>query len=408
MRKNKITAKVIHILVIVFVAISMVACGSKKEKEESYRSIQIYMLEGTATIERADIGKMNAFENLYLESGDRIFVDEGSQMRLKLDDDKYVMAEQNTIFTIMAEGTKENSKTSIHLEKGAIINEIQNALNENSSYDISTPNSVMAVRGTVFRVEVVFDSIGEVYVEVSTYDGKVETRLVYPDGTIEEKTVLVEDGKDVMIHMDTEDTEYLSEPKEAKLEDLPIQSLEFLRDVIQRGSNLSNTDLKEIETIIEKQMKEHNNRDENQDGENGEKEPDPKPEITPDPPVEPTPDPEPNPEPTPDPTPDPEPEPNPEPTPDPMPDPEPEPNPDPEPEPNPEPTPDPNPNPTPDPEPTPKTYTITYMYNGVVFGTQIVEEREFATEPLLLPAPQGNWDYDFTTPVTQDITINWK
>ena len=71
-------------------------------------------------------------------------------MRLKLDDDKYILVEENSILTIVAEGTKEDSKTAIHLEQGAITNEIQNKLNPNSSYEVTTPNSVMAVREPYF------------------------------------------------------------------------------------------------------------------------------------------------------------------------------------------------------------------------------------------------------------------
>lgn len=83
------------------------------KKEDSYRSIQIYELDGAATIEREGIGTIDAVENLYLESGDRITVPAGSFMRLKLDDDKYIMVEEDTILSIVAEGNEKDSRTSI-------------------------------------------------------------------------------------------------------------------------------------------------------------------------------------------------------------------------------------------------------------------------------------------------------
>lgn len=56
----------------------------------------------------------------------------------------------------------------------------------------------------------------------------------------------------------------------------------------------------------------------------------------------------------------------------------------------------------------PGVYTVTFMYNGSVFGTQTVNEGDCAVKPSLSPAPSGSWDYDFTTPITEDTEINWK
>ena len=138
-------------------------------KKDGYRSILIYELEGTAEIVRGEVGEIDAVEQLYLQSGDRVRVASDSSMRLKLDDDKYVTAEENTEFSIEAVGTKADSKTKIQLTQGAITNEIQNPLSEDSTYEVTTPNAVMAVRGTIFRVEVYFDEDGNVYTKLSTF-----------------------------------------------------------------------------------------------------------------------------------------------------------------------------------------------------------------------------------------------
>lgn len=52
--------------------------------------------------------------------------------------------------------------------------------------------------------------------------------------------------------------------------------------------------------------------------------------------------------------------------------------------------------------------TVTFVYHGVVFGTQTVEEGQRITVPKLAPALSGAWDFDFSQPVTRDITIEWK
>ena len=139
---------------IVIVAATVILIANR---EETFRSILVYDVMGSAVIERANVGTMEAAENLYLESGDRVSVAADSGMRMKLDNDKYVMAEADTIFSVEAEGTDADSRTKICLEQGAIINEIQNPLREGSSYETSTPNSVMAVRGTIYRVELCVD-----------------------------------------------------------------------------------------------------------------------------------------------------------------------------------------------------------------------------------------------------------
>lgn len=56
----------------------------------------------------------------------------------------------------------------------------------------------------------------------------------------------------------------------------------------------------------------------------------------------------------------------------------------------------------------PGPFTVTFMYGGEVFGTQTVENEGFASEPSLMPAPSGKWDYDFSKPITEDTTIEWK
>ena len=204
MEKKKISGKVIGVAAVAAVAVCAIVIFLVlhfTKKDDTYRSIQIYELNGTTTIEREGIGEIDAVENLYLESGDRVIVGADSTARLKLDEDKYILVEENSILTVVAEGTATDSKTSIHLEQGAITNEIQNKLNDNSTYNITTPNSVMAVRGTIFRVEVYFDESGEVYTKVSTFEGSVASSLILPDGTKQVEILLVEGGKETIIHM---------------------------------------------------------------------------------------------------------------------------------------------------------------------------------------------------------------
>lgn len=220
-----------------------------KPKENSYRSILLYEIEGTAKVERQGAGTINGVENLHLESGDELTVEAESFTRLRLDDDKYVMVEEDSALSIEAAGSREDSRTSIHLTKGTIINEIQNPLSAGSMYEVTTPNSVMAVRGTIFRVEIYYDENGELCTRVSVLDGEVASRLIYPDGTMDEE-VVTSHGKEVIIHSNADLTEYLGESREIDYDSLPLGSLYTIRDLMDQGSFVEGITREELAELI--------------------------------------------------------------------------------------------------------------------------------------------------------------
>ena len=50
---------------------------------------------------------------------------------------------------------------------------------------------------------------------------------------------------------------------------------------------------------------------------------------------------------------------------------------------------------------------VKFLVGGDVFGTQTVAYGEHAHAPKLLPAPEGEWRFDFSTPITKDTEIVW-
>lgn len=230
---------------------TVVAVNHLSKTKDSYRSILLYEIEGTAKVDRQGTGMMNGVENLYLESGDELTVEPESFTRLRLDDDKYVMVEENSALSIEAAGTKEDSRTTIHLTKGAIINEIQNPLSSGSTYEVTTPNSVMAVRGTTFRVEIYYDENGEAYTKVSVFDGEVASRLIFPDGTMDEE-VVTSHGKEVIIHSNTDLTEYLGGIRDIDYEELPLSTLSFIAEIMDRGGLTEGITKEELGKLIQR------------------------------------------------------------------------------------------------------------------------------------------------------------
>ncbi|MCI9448382.1 MAG: hypothetical protein HFH36_13650 [Lachnospiraceae bacterium] len=218
--------------------------------QELYRSILIYEMEGTANIEREDAGNIKAAENLYLESGDRLTVEDGSSMRLKLDDDKYAMVEENSILAIEAAGNAKDSKTKIELVQGAITNEIQNPLSSDSTYEVNSPNSVMAVRGTIFRVEVTDSEGEECDTKVSVFSGKVSMSPILEDGTVGDE-ILIAAGEEAECVGDSVSGPVLTDPAEIDFQSLPLQALDFLLELAEREAPVTGISKEELSGLIQ-------------------------------------------------------------------------------------------------------------------------------------------------------------
>lgn len=372
------------IMGLLIVSALIISFGMKKE--ESYRDIKVMSIKGTATVERASVGSLDAYEDMKLESGDRLSVDSSSSLILSMDDNKYAMLEPGSSLTLEADGTRENSRTIIHLEAGAVMNYLSEKLSEKSSYEVTVPNSTMAVRGTVFRVAIVYDEDGDSYTTVQVFDGIVGSRLIFPDGRIDEEEVQITPGREVQIHGDTEISEYVGDKgHDIDYTTLNREALEFLLFCIDDGSDLCLT-REEVEELLRRLDQPEEEPEEQEKAEEPEKEVK-KPVVieTPEPVV-----------------------------------------------PAVEETPsssggssetskglpgnDDNQKshhsskkkPSSSDEET-KTYTVTFQTaSGDVFCTQTVEDGKTASKPKLQPSASGSWNYDFTKAVTENIIIKWS
>ncbi len=235
------------VLLLAAVVAACVLCFSPK----GYRLIQIYAVQGEARLYRESVGELEAYENLMLQAQDILSTGEGGSVRLKLDEDKYLLVEENSEIQIAASGDSGNSKTEIQLRKGAVTSELQNKLSETSSYQVAAPNSVMAVRGTVYRVEASVNEAGEPVTGAMVLEGTVAFRPVMEDGSLGEELLVntgesllaVGSGSNMRIEVfDTEDYSGLSGV-----------ALAFFQEIItKRGRTLSVTP-EELE-VLQKQQ----------------------------------------------------------------------------------------------------------------------------------------------------------
>ena len=249
MKKNTLLAMLL--------ALVLILCGCSGEKEEAYRMIQVLEVSGTVSVERASMGTFDAYEGMRLESGDKISVGEDSWLKIKMDEDKYALIEPASVLRLEASGSSADSKTVLHLEAGAISNRLENELSAGSSYEVNTPNSTMAVRGTVFRVEVVWNEDGVSVSDISVYDGKVASRLVYPDGAVdgEGRAVLILGGTEAQIWGNKILSKYVTTETEIALEELKLKTLRFLEEAVDAGMelNIPEETLKELIAVLEQE-----------------------------------------------------------------------------------------------------------------------------------------------------------
>ena len=284
-------------------------------KEDAYRVIKVLEIDGTAVVERENVGELQAYAGMALQSGDVLNVSSNSMLVLQMDNDKYAYVEEDTILSLVAEGNTRDSKTIIRLERGAITCQIEEKLSANSSYEVHTQNSVMAVRGTVFRVGMYEPyvsglSTDEPVVQVSVYEGEVLATLKHPDGTLGE-SVSVLAGEHIGVGSDSTTSFFL---KDAELDKLPIpeesrQVLNALQDILQRDTVLSLTQ-EELEVLLE-------DMDEK------------------------------------------------------------------------------------------SVYDVYFYANGELFGVQQVQSGQTATRPALSPGASGDWNIDFSKPITDDTDVYW-
>ena len=302
-KNKKILFIAIPVAVVVIAALIVGAIFLFGDANDTYRIVKVYRVDGNAEVQKAAGDVMKPYENMLLENNDSAKTLDDGYLYLKLDEDKYLLAEPGTSFQLIATGDAQNSKTRIEIKNGSVVVHVTKALSEDSSFEIGAGNSTMAVRGTSFRVGVGEDEQGNVQSTVEVFEGEVSVQPVQPDGSTLPPTDVAAGeaavvGQDGTVEKTTEGV---------VLENLDDKALEFLKVAIENGKDVG-ADADEIDRIIANRQ---------------------------------------------------------------------------------------------------KTFTVTFVFDGKVFATERVAYGETATRPTLMPAPTGNWDFDFATPITSDVTVNW-
>ena len=186
-----------------------------------YRSVKLDEYEGSVSLTRQDKA-VEPYKGVMLIPGDFVETMQDSFAALSVDNDKHLGVKENTKLSINAAGTDTNGKVTIDLEYGEALFEIENKLNVDSSFEVSTPNAVLAVRGTTFDV---YYSKEENTSKIDVEEGTVAVNY----GADYSEQILLNAGESIIIMGEdvVDDTDTIEEVEE--------RDIEFLEDGVLIG-----------------------------------------------------------------------------------------------------------------------------------------------------------------------------
>ena len=204
--KNRICIISLLVLMLVMTLGGVMIFG----RQEGYRTIKVFEISGKVGVVNNGV-EYEAYPGMILSEGYSIVTSSNSYVRLALDDDKYIKLEEGSKASFEKLGALGTGKTTINLERGAVLSEIARPLKANESFVVNTPNAVLAVRGTLFKVEVNVNKNGESNTNVYTYGGSVGSKRIEPNGNVVEEQVVIDAGYKTTVKMDDKETIYVVE-----------------------------------------------------------------------------------------------------------------------------------------------------------------------------------------------------
>ncbi len=193
--------------IITFTAIlsfaGLLSCGRK----DVHRSIAVQEVTGNVTATGVEKnGQLVKGEHLV--SGDGIDVAAESDLTICADNTKFLYADPLTRFHIET-AEAETSNIRIVMDSGTTLHHLTEKLNTGDTYEVDTPNSTMAARGTKFRVTVYRDEVGDSFTLLEVYEGKVFVRLRTELGELTGEEATLQPGDYAVIYGNTEISEFV-------------------------------------------------------------------------------------------------------------------------------------------------------------------------------------------------------
>ncbi len=253
------------IICIIFCVVAVVTFFALRVNgDNGYRTVSVIEVHGTVSVVKDGI-EYKAYPGMKLSKGHEIVTAGNAYVRMLLDDDKYIKLEAGSKLVFEELSKFGTSKTHLRLERGAITSEIVKPLGNDDEFIVNTPNSILAVRGTFFRIDMGVNEEGDIVSDIMTYGGLVVSKRVEPNGTIIDEEIGIAAGQKASIQMDKKDTKYVVD--EISIEEISDEDLIDIYFAAENGHSMFaaleeiKTDLKERNININEQESVYNKVD---------------------------------------------------------------------------------------------------------------------------------------------------
>ncbi|MBR4781743.1 MAG: FecR domain-containing protein [Lachnospiraceae bacterium] len=216
MKKKILIPIIAGVLVIIGVVLFLVLSS---DKDDAYFSIKILETKGTVSIDR-DKSSIRADEGLKIRDKDYITVSSDGYARIDCDRSTYARFEHDTEASFAANSAR---KLKIKLVKGEMVVEVQEKYESGEALNIVTPNTVMAIRGTVVAVRCIPTADGGTRTVNYCLEGKAEV------STNEGQSVTINAGEGWLTVSDSEGKvreNYAVGAEEFEFADIDVDTLE--------------------------------------------------------------------------------------------------------------------------------------------------------------------------------------
>ena len=230
MKKKILIPLIAGVLVIIGVVIFVIL----KSGNTSYFNIKIMDTSGTVTIDR-DGSSLDAYEGLKIRDKDYLRVGHDGFTRIDCDRSTYSHFEHDTEASFIADSEK---KLTIKMIKGEMVVELQKEFSNDEKLSVKTPNTTMAIRGTVVAVKVIPNADGGVRTINYCLEGKADIEIA--DGSTE--TIKAGEGRLVVTDADDNVTENRAVgAEEFEFKDIDIDSLKGADEDAKMVVNIDNS-----------------------------------------------------------------------------------------------------------------------------------------------------------------------
>ncbi len=170
------------------------AYGDSLSSTGSFKDITVYEISGKNTIYRTK-KSLTAAKDMKLKNDDYLTTAAKGMMRLCMDDDEFVYIGESSE-AVVSKGWF--SKSKVVLVKGEMVAEVQKHLSDGESLTIQTPNTSMAIRGTVVAVK---STINKKTKKVTTVNYVLEgsAEVTYKDKKGKTQTVKLKAGEGMKV-----------------------------------------------------------------------------------------------------------------------------------------------------------------------------------------------------------------